>query len=99
MDGVSLIQDAVELCTSSIKKSAQWFTEILDSMGAGEFYIAMVFIVFACGFLLSNFGSIRSAGSDLASEAGSSVRRYAHKPIIYSRRGSKQFDSRPGHRR
>lgn len=94
-----MIQNAVVLCTSSIKKSAQWFTDIIDSMGAGEFYIAMVFIVFACGFLLSNFGAVRSAGSDMASEASSSVRRYAHKPIIFSRRGAKQFDSRPGHRR
>lgn len=43
-----------------------WFTNIMTQTGAGDMYIAFVFIAFACGFLLSNFGIGFRVGSDTA---------------------------------
>lgn len=72
---MTMIEWAVSLCVSAIQTVIAWFTATLNATSAGEFYIAMIFIVMACGFLLSNFGSIRAAGSDLASEAARPISR------------------------
>lgn len=60
MDQVySLLQQIVTSCSG-------WFTQIMDATGAGDFYLAMVFISLSVGFLLSNFGNAFRSGSDFA---------------------------------
>lgn len=81
-----MISDAINICASSIARCAQWFTEIIDSVSAGEFYVAMVFIVLSCGFLLSNFGAVRGAGSDLADREAAYWKNYKPKAPVYPTR-------------
>lgn len=81
-----MISEAISLCTSAIARSAQWFTEIIDSVGAGEFYIAMIFITFSCSFFLSNFSAVRSAGSDLADREAAWWKNYKRRAPTYPNR-------------
>lgn len=55
----SFLQQLITACSG-------WFTRIMDATGAGDFYLAMVFISLSVGFLLSNFGNAFRSGSDLA---------------------------------
>lgn len=53
-----------DICIPVVQAVSGWFVDILDAVDGKEFYIAMVFIVLTCGFLLSNFRSGFNLGSD-----------------------------------
>lgn len=57
----SILQQIITSCSG-------WFTQIMDATGAGDFYLAMVFICLTVGFLLSNFGNAFRSGSDLVAK-------------------------------
>lgn len=72
----TILQQIITACSG-------WFTQILDATGAGDFYLAMVFISLSIGFLLSNFsnGMGIHTGSDEAARA-------------YRKSGNGKFSSR-----
>lgn len=76
-----MVEDALNIAIQAITSCADWFTEILDAVEGGGFYIAMIFIVFTVGFLLSNFKVAMYVGSDVvgrtASRIGSGSGKYA----------------------
>ena len=53
-----------DIIIPSIQSVSGWFIDVLDAVEGKQFYIAMVFITLACGFLLSNFRVAMYVGSD-----------------------------------
>lgn len=70
-----MVEKALNICIQSITACADWFTEILDAVEGGKFYVAMVFIVLVCGFLLSRFQVAMYVGSDVVDKGVSAYRR------------------------
>lgn len=54
--------------TKTFVSVSRWFTSVMDATGAGEFYLAAVFVALTCTFLLSNFGAAFRIGSDKAAK-------------------------------
>lgn len=80
MEKTPLIESALNIIIQAINSCLGWFTSILDAVEGGKFYIAMVFIAMACGFLLSNFKAAMSIGSDTADNAASAYVRREKRP-------------------
>lgn len=79
----------------AIEAALNWFTTILDSVGAGGYYLAFVTMALSVAFLLAHFGSSFAIGSDLAGKAKDKIAKgggkYASGKFTNSKQQSGRF--------
>lgn len=84
-----MIEDALNIAIQAFTACSEWFTEILDAVEGGPFYLAMVFIVLSVGFLLSRFQVSMYIGSDFVDKAASAYKSRAGRSDRSGRRSPK----------